>query len=238
MIKNIEKETSIILLSGGLDSLTCLAIAKSNDEKCYAISFDYGQKHNSELQASINIAKEYSIEHKIISLKDLGSLGGSSLTQDNLSVPDFINNQNKQDKSDSDIPNTYVPCRNLIFISFASAYAEVVNASKIYIGVNAIDYSGYPDCREEFIQNMQNTINSGTKMGEKNCAPKLTTPLVNLTKAQIIQLGDSLGVDYSFSVSCYRANNKLEACGTCDSCTYRKQGFIDAGVSDPTNYIN
>lgn len=238
MTKTPANNTSIILLSGGLDSLTCLAIAKNNGEQCYAISFDYGQKHNSELQASINIANKYDIEHKIISLKDLGSLGGSSLTQDNLSVPDFIDNQNKQDKSDSDIPNTYVPCRNLIFISFACAYAEVIKASKIYIGVNAIDYSGYPDCREEFIQAMQNTINSGTKMGDENCAPKLTTPLVDLTKAQIIKLGHSLGVDYKLSVSCYRANNKLQACGTCDSCTYRKQGFIDAGVSDPTNYIN
>jgi 7-cyano-7-deazaguanine synthase len=238
MTKPPVNNTSIILLSGGLDSLTCLAIAKNNGEQCYAISFDYGQKHNSELQASINIANKYDIEHKIISLKDLGSLGGSSLTQDNLLVPDFIDNQNKQDKSYSDIPNTYVPCRNLIFISFACAYAEVINASKIYIGVNAIDYSGYPDCREEFIQAMQNTINSGTKMGDENCAPKLTTPLVDLTKAQIIKLGHSLSVDYGLSVSCYRANNKLQACGTCDSCTYRKQGFIDAGVSDPTNYIN
>jgi 7-cyano-7-deazaguanine synthase len=229
---------SIILLSGGLDSLTCLAIAKNNGEQCYAISFDYGQKHNSELQASINISKQYNIEHKIISLKDLGNLGGSSLTQDNLSVPDFIDNKDKQNKSSSSIPNTYVPCRNLIFISFACAYAEIIKASKIYIGVNAIDYSGYPDCREEFIQNMQNTINSGTKMGDKNCAPKLTTPLVDLTKAQIIELGHSLGVDYGLSVSCYRANNKLQACGTCDSCTYRKQGFIDAGSLDPTNYIN
>ena len=226
---------SIILLSGGLDSLTCLGIAKSNSEECFAISFDYGQKHNSELQASKNIAKEFNIIHKIINLKDLGSLGGSSLTQSNISVPDFIENKNNLD--DSQIPNTYVPCRNLIFLSFACAYAEVFGAQKIYIGVNAIDYSGYPDCRADFINSMQQTINFGTKMGANQKATELCTPLINLTKAQIIQLGNKLEIEYSLSVSCYRANNKLQACGTCDSCIYRKKGFIDAGVKDPTKYI-
>ncbi len=233
MTNQNEHQKSIILLSGGLDSLTCLAIAKNNGEKCYGISFDYGQKHNSELKASINIAKKFQIEHKIINLQDLGLLGGSSLTQKNMSVPDFSETQKEEL-----IPNTYVPCRNLIFLSFACAYAETIQAKKIYIGVNAIDYSGYPDCREEFINSMQQTINLGTKMGSDNKACELSTPLINLTKAQIIQLGNKLGLDYRLSVSCYRANHKLEACGTCDSCTYRKQGFTQAGIPDQTNYAS
>ena len=167
MIKNTEKSLYYSFIRRiRQPNLPCYS--KSNDEKCYAISFDYGQKHNSELQASINIAKEYSIEHKIISLKDLEAFGGSSLTQDNLSVPDFIDNQNKQDKSDSDIPNTYISCRNLIFISFC-AYAEVINASKIYIGVNAIMIIQVTQIVEKnLFQTMQKTINSGTKNGDEN----------------------------------------------------------------------
>ena len=229
-----ENKKSIILLSGGLDSLTCLAIAKSRNEKCYGLSFSYGQKHDCELIASQKIAEYYNIEHKIINIPDLGSMGGSSLTQDDMQVPSFKENSD----NNISIPNTYVPCRNLIFLSFACAYSEVINADKIYIGVNAVDYSGYPDCRLEFINAMQNVINIGTKMGAEDSPVILDTPLQNLSKTGIIKLGDSLSVDYSMSVSCYNANNKLEACGKCDSCVHRKTGFINAGIKDPTKYIS
>ena len=229
-----ENKKSIILLSGGLDSLTCLAIAKSRNEKCYGLSFSYGQKHDSELIASQKIAEYYNIEHKVINIPDLGSMGGSSLTQDDILVPSFKENKD----NNISIPNTYVPCRNLIFLSFACAYSEVLNADKIYIGVNAIDYSGYPDCRIEFINAMQNVINIGTKMGAEHNPVILDTPLQNLSKTEIIKLGDGLRVDYSMSVSCYNANNKLEACGKCDSCVHRKTGFINAGIKDPTKYIS
>jgi 7-cyano-7-deazaguanine synthase len=229
-----ENKKSIILLSGGLDSLTCLAIAKSRNEKCYGLSFSYGQKHDCELIASQKIAEYYNIEHKIINIPDLGSMGGSSLTQDDMQVPSFKENSD----NNISIPNTYVPCRNLIFLSFACAYSEVINADKIYIGVNAVDYSGYPDCRLEFINAMQNLINIGTKMGAEDNPVILDTPLQNLSKTGIIKLGDSLSVDYSMSVSCYNANNKLEACGKCDSCVHRKTGFINAGIKDPTKYIS
>lgn len=229
-----ENKKSIILLSGGLDSLTCLAIAKSRNEKCYGLSFSYGQKHDCELIASQKIAEYYNIEHKIINIPDLGSMGGSSLTQDDMQVPSFKENSD----NNISIPNTYVPCRNLIFLSFACAYSEVINADKIYIGVNAVDYSGYPDCRLEFINAMQNVINIGTKMGAEDNPVILDTPLQNLSKTGIIKLGDSLSVDYSMSVSCYNANNKLEACGKCDSCVHRKTGFINAGIKDPTKYIS
>jgi 7-cyano-7-deazaguanine synthase len=228
-----ENKKSIILLSGGLDSLTCLAIAKSRNEKCYGLSFSYGQKHDCELIASQKIAEYYNIKYKIINIPDLGSMGGSSLTQDDMQVPSFKENSD----NNISIPNTYVPCRNLIFLSFACAYSEVINADKIYIGVNAVDYSGYPDCRLEFINAMQNVINIGTKMGAENNPVILDTPLQHLSKTEIIKLGDSLSVDYSMSVSCYNANNKLEACGECDSCVHRKNGFINAGVEDPTRYI-
>ena len=231
MIKN---KKSIILLSGGLDSLTCLAVAKSRNEECYGLSFSYGQKHDCELIASQKIAKYYNIKHKVINIPDLGLMGGSSLTQDDIKVPSFKENTD----NNISIPNTYVPCRNLIFISFACAYAEVIGANKIYIGVNAVDYSGYPDCRSEFINAMQNTVNIGTKMGDENNPAILETPLQNLSKEEIIKLGTSLEVDYSMSVSCYNANNNLEACGKCDSCIHRKNGFINAGIKDPTLYFN
>ena len=225
---------SIILLSGGLDSLTCLAIAKSRNEQCYGLSFSYGQKHDCELIASKKIAEYYNIEHKVINIPDLGSMGGSSLTQDDIQVPSFKENSD----NNISIPNTYVPCRNLIFLSFACAYSEVINADKIYIGVNAVDYSGYPDCRIEFINAMQNVIIIGTKMGAEDNPVILDTPLQNLSKTEIIKLGDSLKVDYSMSVSCYNANSKLQACGECDSCIHRKNGFVNAGIKDPTIYIN
>ena len=225
---------SVILLSGGLDSLTCLAIAHSNNEDCYAISFDYGQRHTCELEAAKNITKKYNIPHKVINLHSLGELGGSALTDSSTKVPSYQENLKNPNKDN--IPNTYVPCRNIIFLSFACAYAEVIQAQKLYIGVNAIDYSGYPDCREEFINAMQNVINTGTKMGDQDNSVQLTTPLINLTKSEIIKLGTKLNTDYSLSVSCYNADEKLQACGQCDSCEFRKQGFIDANVIDPTNY--
>jgi len=219
---------AVVLLSGGLDSVTVLAIAQSLGFQCHAMSFDYGQRHSSELQASINIAKEKEVEHKIVPL-NLRLIGGSALTDD-IEVPDF-----KEDNED--IPVTYVPARNTVFLSVALGWAEVLDADAIFIGVNAVDYSGYPDCRPEFIQAFEVLANLATKTGVEGKKLSILTPLIDLTKAQIIQKGIKLGVDYSKTVSCYQADDHGRACGLCDSCVLRKQGFKDAGVDDPTIYI-
>lgn len=219
---------AVILLSGGLDSATCLAVAKSQGFSCYALSFNYGQKHNSELNAAKNIAAQFHVaQHETVTLS-IGNLGGSALTDDLISVPNYAEQQS--------IPVTYVPARNTTFLSIALGWAEILNADAIFIGVNAVDYSGYPDCRPEYIAAFQNLANCATKAGIEGHPIKIETPLIYLTKAQIIQLGVSLGVDYAMTVSCYRANDAGKACGNCDSCTYRKKGFLDAGIEDCTRY--
>ena len=219
---------AVILLSGGLDSTTVLAIAKEQNYDCYALSFDYGQKQRSELESSIAIAKKSNvIEHRIMKIS-LNDIGGSALTDKDISVPKF---------SDSDdIPITYVPARNTIFLSFALAWAEVVDCQTIFIGVNALDYSGYPDCRPEFIEAFETMANLATKQSVEGDKIQIKTPLINMTKAEIIKKGLSLGVDYSETTSCYDANSLGEACGECDACVLRKNGFSIADVEDPTKY--
>ena len=219
---------AVILLSGGLDSTTVLAIAKSQGYDCYSLSFDYGQKQRSELESSISIAKKSNvIEHRIMKIS-LSDIGGSALTDQSIDVPKY---------SDSDeIPITYVPARNTIFLSFALAWAEVVDCQTIFIGVNALDYSGYPDCRPEFIEAFENMANLATKQSVEGDRIQIKTPLISMTKAEIIKKGIGLGVDYSETTSCYDANTLGEACGECDACVLRKIGFENANVKDPTRY--
>ena len=219
---------AVILLSGGLDSTTVLSIAKSQGYDCYALSFDYGQKQRSELESSISIAKKSNvIEHRIMKIS-LSDIGGSALTDQSIDVPKY---------SDSDeIPITYVPARNTIFLSFALAWAEVVDCQTIFIGVNALDYSGYPDCRPEFIEAFENMANLATKQSVEGDRIQIKTPLISMTKAEIIKKGLGLGVDYSETTSCYDANTLGEACGECDACVLRKIGFENANVKDPTRY--
>ena len=219
---------AVILLSGGLDSTTVLAIAKSQGYDCYALSFDYGQKQRSELESSISIAKKSNvIEHRIMKIS-LSDIGGSALTDQSIDVPKY---------SESDeIPITYVPARNTIFLSFALAWAEVVDCQTIFIGVNALDYSGYPDCRPEFIEAFENMANLATKKSVEGDRIQIKTPLISMTKSEIIKKGLGLGVDYSETTSCYDANTLGEACGECDACVLRKIGFENANVQDPTRY--
>ncbi|MBC8222321.1 MAG: 7-cyano-7-deazaguanine synthase QueC [SAR86 cluster bacterium] len=219
---------AIVLLSGGLDSTTVLAIAKALDFECYALSFDYGQKQRSELESAKTIANQSNVvEHRIMKIS-LADIGGSALTDDEIDVPKY---------SESDeIPVTYVPARNTIFLSFALAWAEVIDCQKIYIGVNALDYSGYPDCRPEFIKAFETMANLATKQSVEGEKIEILTPLISLTKAQIIQKGLSLGVDYSQTISCYLANINGEACGECDACVLRINGFNNANIKDPTFY--
>ena len=219
---------AVILLSGGLDSTTVLAIAKSQGYDCYALSFDYGQKQRSELDSSISIAKKSNvIEHRIMKIS-LSDIGGSALTDQSIDVPKY--------SESNEIPITYVPARNTIFLSFALAWAEVVDCQTIFIGVNALDYSGYPDCRPEFIEAFENMANLATKQSVEGDRIQIKTPLISMTKAEIIKKGLSLGVDYSETTSCYDANAIGEACGECDACVLRKIGFENANVQDPTRY--
>ena len=219
---------AVILLSGGLDSTTVLAIAKEQNYDCFALSFDYGQKQRSELDSSISIAKKSNvIEHRIMKIS-LSDIGGSALTDQSIDVPKY---------SESDeIPITYVPARNTIFLSFALAWAEVVDCQTIFIGVNALDYSGYPDCRPEFIEAFENMANLATKQSVEGDRIQIKTPLISMTKAEIVKKGLCLGVDYSETTSCYDANTLGEACGECDACVLRKIGFENANVQDPTRY--
>ena len=219
---------AVVLLSGGLDSTTVLAIAKAKGFECYALSFDYGQKQKSELKSAKNIAKQLNAkEHRVLKIS-LGDLGGSALTDANIEVPDFVESE--------EIPVTYVPARNTIFLSFAMAWAEIVGAQDIFIGVNALDYSGYPDCRAEFIDAFEKMANLATKQAIEGEKTTINTPLIDLNKSQIIQKGVELGIDYSQTITCYQANENGEACGVCDACEYRRLGFNQAGVSDPTIY--
>jgi len=219
---------AVILLSGGLDSTTTLAIALSQNFDCYALSFDYGQKQRSELISAKSIANEFGVtEHRIMTIS-LADIGGSALTDVKLKVPKY--------KESNEIPTTYVPARNTIFLSFALAWAEVIDCQSIFIGVNALDYSGYPDCRPEYIKAYEEMANLATKQSIDGHRLTIHTPLIDQTKAQIINQGQSLGVDYSQTISCYQANDNGEACGECDACILRKNGFAQAGVTDPTKY--
>jgi len=216
---------AVVLLSGGLDSATVLAIASDLGYRCHALSVDYGQRHRSELRAAENVAAAMGAELKTIKL-DLRTFGGSALTDD-IDVP--------VEETDG-IPVTYVPARNTIMLSLALAWAEVLGANDIFIGVNAVDYSGYPDCRPEFINAYEEMANLATRAGVVGHMLSVHTPLIDLSKAEIIQEGAALGVDYSMTVSCYQADDEGRACGVCDSCRIRKAGFEAAGVADPTRY--
>ncbi len=227
-MSNIKKK-AVLLLSGGLDSATVLAMANAQGYVCYALSFDYGQKHRSELEAAKKIADVLgAVEHQTLHL-DLNVFGGSALTDNSIEVP--VNQHN-----DSEIPLTYVPARNTIFLSMALAWAEVLQADDIFIGVNAVDYSGYPDCRPDYIKAYEKMANLATKAGVEGHHLRVHTPLINMSKAQIIQAGINAGVDYRLTVSCYAADKQGKACGQCDSCRLRRKGFADAGVEDPTIY--
>lgn len=222
-----SSKSAVVLVSGGLDSATCLAIAGAQNYTCHAMSFNYGQRAVSELQAAIRVAKRAAVaEHKIIQL-DMGVIGGSALTDNAIAVPEH---------ESEGIPVTYVPARNTIFLAYALSWAEVLGADAIFIGVNARDYSGYPDCRPDYIAAFQKLINLATKAGIEGKKILLETPLIDLSKAEIIKTGTRLGVDYSITVSCYQANAEGDACGRCDSCRFRMQGFREAGVLDPTHY--
>ena len=224
---NDRQKKAVVLLSGGLDSATVLAIAKDSGYDCHALSFDYGQRHSAELAASRRIAEAMAVaEHKVLCL-DLGSIGGSALTDMDIAVPE---------EEAEGIPVTYVPARNTVFLSLALGWAEVLGAMDIFIGVNAVDYSGYPDCRPEFIQAFENMANLATKAGVEGEGFRIQAPLIVMTKAEIIRTGMALGVDYALTVSCYQADEHGCACGICDSCRLRAQGFREAGVDDPTCY--
>ncbi len=225
----IEKPKAVILVSGGLDSTTVLAMAQREGFSCYTLSFDYGQRHCSELTAAAKVsAKMNVVEHRIVKL-DLRAIGGSALTDSSIDVPL---------ETTSGIPITYVPARNTLFLSYALAWAEVLGADNIFIGVNAVDYSGYPDCRPDYIEAYERMANLATKVGVEGHHLRIRTPLISLTKAQIIQQGLSLGVDYAATVSCYQATSLGEACGRCVSCQLRIKGFEEAGVADPTLYFS
>lgn len=218
---------AVILVSGGLDSATTLAIAREQGFECYALSFDYGQRHRCELTASDVVAESLgAAEHRTLSL-DLRQFGGSALTDDAIDVPD---------SGGEGIPVTYVPARNTVFLSLALAWAEVLEARDIFIGVNAVDYSGYPDCRPEFIQAFERMANLATKAGVEGHPVTIHAPLIELSKAEIIQAGTRLGVDYAQTVSCYNPTPEGLACGRCDSCRLRAEGFAAAGLPDPTRY--
>ena len=219
---------AVILFSGGLDSTTCLALAKAQGFACYALSFRYDQRHAYETVAASKIAQQMGVvEHRIVHL-DIGQFGGSALTDLNIDVPDY--------QASNEIPITYVPARNTIFLANALSFAEVIGAYDIFIGANAIDYSNYPDCRSEFIQTFETLANLATKAGVEGERFTIQAPLLHLTKAEIIQMGNQLGIDYSQTVSCYQLDAQGAACGRCDSCVLRQQGFLAAGVLDPTHY--
>ena len=222
----VANKKALVLFSGGLDSTTMLAMVKSNGYEITALTINYNQRHVSEIDFSKKSLSQLQINKQIIFDLDLSKIGGSALT-DNIPVPI---------DSNDNIPTTYVPARNTIFLSLASSFAERLNISDIFIGANIIDYSGYPDCRPEFIKSFEKTINLGTKLGVEGSHFRIHTPLIKMTKAEIIKKGHSLGVDYSLTLSCYNPTDSGLACGKCDSCKFRKDGFKDAGLPDPTKY--
>ena len=220
---------AVVLLSGGLDSATTLAIARSEGYACHCLSVDYGQRHRAELDAAAHVARSLgAAEHRTISL-DLSVFGGSALTDTSIAVP--------TDGVQPGIPITYVPARNTIFLSLALAYAEVRDAADIFFGANAVDYSGYPDCRPEYMRAFEALANLATKAAVSGRKLTLNTPIIDLTKAEIIRRGTELGVDYALTVSCYQASADGLACGRCDSCRLRRAGFEGAGIPDPTRYV-
>ena len=224
----VTEKRAVILLSGGLDSATVVAMARAEGYSCYTMSFDYGQRHRSELDAAARVARDLgAIEHKVIGL-NLDGIGGSALTDSSIDVPETLG---------EGIPVTYVPARNTVFLSLALGWAEVLQARDIFIGVNAVDYSGYPDCRPEFVQAFEIMANLATKAGVEGQGFRIKAPLQNLSNAQIVQAGIKLGVDYSLTVSCYQADSQGRACGKCDSCRLRAEGFAAAGITDPTRYF-
>jgi 7-cyano-7-deazaguanine synthase len=219
---------AVVLLSGGLDSATTLALARERGFACYALSMEYGQRHGAELAAARQVAASLEVrEHRIVSLP-LDQFGGSALTDRNIAVPA---------DGGSGIPVTYVPARNTIFLALALAWAEVLGARDLFVGVNAVDYSGYPDCRPEFIEAFEKLANLATKAGVEGERFQVHAPLIHLSKAEIIRAGVRLGVDYGLTVSCYQADGEGRACGQCDSCRFRAQGFREAGIADPTRYV-
>lgn len=219
---------AVVLLSGGLDSATVLAIAGNQGFSCYALSIDYGQRHSAELQAARRVAATQGVaEHKLVQL-GLDEIGGSALTDERIAVPE---------SPTSGIPQTYVPARNTVFLALALGWAEVIDAHAIFVGVNALDYSGYPDCRPEFVASFESLANLATKAGVEGDGFKIHAPLIDLSKREIIQLGIDLGVEYGVTVSCYQADAEGRACGRCDACRFRARGFREALVPDPTRYI-
>lgn len=222
-----EPRRAVILSSGGLDSTTVLAMARAQGYACYTLSFDYGQRHRGELRAAEQVSRALGdVEHKVVKL-NLDSIGGSALTDLSIAVPE---------EETQGIPITYVPARNTVFLSIALSWAEVLGAHDIFIGVNAVDYSGYPDCRPEYIAAFEALANLATRAGVEGQKITIHTPLMNLGKGEIIRAGAALGVDYAMTVSCYQVTEEGLACGKCDSCRLRHQGFVDAGLTDPTRY--
>ena len=222
-------DKAVVLVSGGLDSSTVLALALQQGYRCYTLSFDYGQRHRSELEAAKRVSELMKVEeHKIVRL-DLGTIGGSALTDTTIDVPE---------QETAGIPVTYVPARNTVFLSIALGWAEVLEADTIFLGVNAVDYSGYPDCRPEYISSFEIMANLATRAGVEGKKLSIQAPLIDMTKGEIVSAGASLGVDYSQTVSCYQASIEGLACGKCDSCRLRIEGFKQAGISDPTRYKN
>lgn len=230
----MSNKKAVILLSGGLDSATCLALAVSEGYEAHSISFNYGQRHQVELEAAEHLSKTLGATSHRVAHIDLGLFGGSALTDSNLAVP---KDRNEVELS-AGVPITYVPARNTVFLSYALGLAEVTGAQDIFIGVNALDYSGYPDCRPEFIEAYETMANLATKAATED-GKKLTihAPLMRMTKAEIVTLGTKLGLDYSMTVSCYDPSEQGEACGHCDSCQLRRRGFEQASLTDPTNYM-
>ena len=227
----MAEKKAVLLVSGGLDSATVLAMAKAQGYACYTLSFDYGQRHRAELAAAEQLSAQIgAIEHKVVKL-DLSTIGGSALTDKSIAVP------HHQDSAEG-IPVTYVPARNTVFLSIALGWAEVLGAQEIFIGVNAVDYSGYPDCRPDYIAAFEKMANLATKAGVEGHNLTIQTPLINLSKADSIREGSRLRVDFSLTVSCYQANDVGEACGKCDSCFLRREGFETAAITDPTRYLS
>ena len=226
-----NESPAVVLLSGGLDSATVLAMAKDHGHACYSLSFDYGQRHRAELDAAARVSAALGAREHRVERLDLGNLGASALTDTSIAVPEA-----ERDAPEDEIPITYVPARNTVMLAHALAWAEVLEADVIYIGVTAVDYSGYPDCRPEFIEAFARMAQLATARGVGGHPFEIRTPLIQLSKAEIIQAGHALGVDYALTVSCYSATDAGEACGVCDSCSFRRRGFEEAGLADPTRY--
>jgi len=228
MSRDASRHHAVVLLSGGLDSATTLAIARNDGFRCHALSFRYGQRHDAELAAAARVAEHLgAVEQRVMQI-DLATFGGSALTDLNIDIP--------ASGEGSGIPVTYVPARNTIFLSFALGWAEVLGARDLFIGVNAVDYSGYPDCRPQFIEAFETLANLATRAGVEGDQFTIHAPLLDLSKAEIVRRGTALGVDYAGTVSCYQADGEGRACGTCDACRLRAQGFREAGLPDPTRY--